>query len=105
MMKKFIAFFCLWTSVAFAQTFPVNNLTVAGTSAFTGFATFNLSPLAPTPSTGDSSTKLATTQFVGTAVANTVGLYAPLANPVFTGVPAGPTATLGTNTTQLATTA
>jgi hypothetical protein len=31
--------------------------------------------------------------------------YAPLANPTFTGVPAGPTAAPGTNTTQLATTA
>jgi len=30
---------------------------------------------------------------------------APLASPVFTGVPAGPTADPGTNTTQLATTA
>jgi hypothetical protein len=30
---------------------------------------------------------------------------APLASPTFTGVPAGPTASLGTNTTQLATTA
>jgi hypothetical protein len=31
--------------------------------------------------------------------------YAPLASPTFTGVPAAPTATAGTNTTQLATTA
>jgi hypothetical protein len=31
--------------------------------------------------------------------------YAPLASPTFTGVPAGPTAAPGTNTTQLATTA
>ena len=31
--------------------------------------------------------------------------YAPLASPTFTGVPAGPTATAGTNSTQLATTA
>jgi hypothetical protein len=33
------------------------------------------------------------------------GIVAPLASPTFTGTPAGPTATLGTNTTQLATTA
>lgn len=104
-MKKILAFLCLWTSVAFGQTFPVNNLTVAGTAAFTGLATFTLSPLAPTPTTGDSSTKLATTAFVGTAVANTVGLYAPLVSPAFTGIPTGPTASLGTSTTQLATTA
>lgn len=35
---------------------------------------------------------------------NTIGA-APLASPTFTGVPAGPTATSGTNTTQFATTA
>jgi hypothetical protein len=33
------------------------------------------------------------------------GIVAPLASPTFTGTPAGPTATPGTNTTQLATTA
>ena len=33
------------------------------------------------------------------------GLKAPLASPTFTGTPAAPTATVGTNTTQLATTA
>lgn len=32
-------------------------------------------------------------------------VYAPVASPTFTGVPAAPTAALGTNTTQLATTA
>jgi len=31
--------------------------------------------------------------------------YAPIASPTFTGIPAAPTATAGTNTTQLATTA
>ena len=40
------------------------------------------------------------------AVASTVAsTYAPLASPTFTGTPAAPTATAGTNTTQLATTA
>jgi hypothetical protein len=33
------------------------------------------------------------------------GVVAPLASPTFTGTPAAPTATVGTNTTQLATTA
>ncbi|KPH62991.1 hypothetical protein [Novosphingobium sp. ST904] len=33
------------------------------------------------------------------------GSYAPLASPTFTGVPAAPTAAVGTNSTQLATTA
>lgn len=36
---------------------------------------------------------------------NTVPNLAPIASPTFTGVPAAPTATLGTSTTQLATTA
>lgn len=34
-----------------------------------------------------------------------IGLKAPIASPTFTGAPAAPTATAGTNTTQLATTA
>lgn len=34
-----------------------------------------------------------------------ISTYAPLASPTFTGTPAAPTATAGTNTTQLATTA
>jgi hypothetical protein len=36
-------------------------------------------------------------------VTSALAPYAPLASPTFTGVPAGPTATAGTNTTQLAT--
>lgn len=40
-----------------------------------------------------------------TTVTNSLALKAPLASPIFTGVPAGPTASQGTNTTQLATTA
>lgn len=38
------------------------------------------------------------------ANATTLSTYAPLASPTFTGVPAGPTASVGTNSTQLATT-
>jgi len=40
-----------------------------------------------------------------TTVTNSIATKAPLADPTFTGVPAAPTATAGTNTTQLATTA
>jgi hypothetical protein len=40
---------------------------------------------------------------LGTSTASST--YAPLASPTFTGVPAAPTATAGTNTTQVATTA
>jgi hypothetical protein len=38
----------------------------------------------------------------GTSIAS---IYAPIANPTLTGTPLAPTATLGTNTTQIATTA
>ena len=37
--------------------------------------------------------------------ANTIATKAPLASPTLTGTPAAPTATAGTNTTQIATTA
>lgn len=77
-MKKIITIVLgLLCSAANAQTFPVNNLTVAGTLGVTGQANFTLSPTGPTPSPGDSSTKFATTAFVS-------GL-APLLNPVFLG--------------------
>lgn len=86
--------------------------------AFTG------TPTAPTPTTGDDSTKLATTAFVEDTIDNLVAgdipniaesqvtslvgdlaLKAPLASPALTGTPTAPTAAHGTNTTQLATTA
>jgi hypothetical protein len=105
-MKKLLAcFLALAASVCLGQTFPVNNLTVSGTSSFTGLSTFTLSPVGPTPTTGDSSTKLATTAFVSTAVMNSLLGLAPITSPTFLGTPAAPTAALGTNTTQLATTA
>lgn len=40
-----------------------------------------------------------------TTVSTSIGLKAPIASPTFTGTPAADTATAGTNTTQLATTA
>lgn len=85
-------------------------------------------PTSPTASPGTNTTQVATTAFVAAAVSSgpvtsvfgrtgvvaaTSGDYsvgqvtgaAPLASPTFSGVPAGPTAAPGTNTTQLATTA
>jgi hypothetical protein len=87
-------------------------------------------PTAPTQTTGDNTTKIATGQFVTTAVAAEASrattaegiiaaavvaetsraeaaeaLLAPLASPHLTGVPTAPTASPGTSTTQLATTA
>jgi hypothetical protein len=89
--------------------------------------TFTGTPAAPTAAVNTNTTQLATTAFVAAAVAAavvsfngrtgavspTTGDYAvgdvtgaaPLASPTFTGTPAAPTATGGTNTTQLATTA
>ena len=54
-----------------------------------------------TVGSNDSDTALPT----AAAVIDYVGLRAPLASPTFTGTPAAPTASAGTNTTQLATTA
>jgi hypothetical protein len=86
--------------------------------------TFTGSPAAPTPTTGDISTKIATTAFVSTALANKANVnsptfsgivtipsgasisgYATLASPALTGTPTAPTATTGTNNAQIATTA
>lgn len=87
---------------------------------------FTGTPTAPTATAGTSTTQLATTAFVANAVAATAGVVsfngrtgpvtltigdvtsvggAPAASPTFTGTPAAPTATAGTNTTQIATTA
>ena len=49
----------------------------------------------------DNSQKGATTAWVNTFLTS----YAPLASPTFTGTPTAPTASVGTNTTQIATTA
>jgi hypothetical protein len=94
--------------------------------------TFTGVPAAPTAAANTNTTQLATTAFVlgqgnstaatiamnGTQAAGTSNLYAradhvhptdttraALASPTFTGVPSAPTATAGTNTTQIATTA
>jgi len=72
--------------VSQAQTFSVGNLVVSGTATFAIRPTFN----GYTPwDSGNLNT----------------ALYATLASPAFTGVPTAPTASSGTNTTQLATTA
>jgi hypothetical protein len=87
-------------------------------------------PTAPTAAVSTNTTQIATTAFVvgqagtaapvmnGTAAVGTSTLFArqdhvhptdstraPLASPTFTGTPAAPTATAGTSTTQIATTA
>lgn len=85
---------------------PVNGniLTYNGTSwvnstlSFAGYAplaspTFTGTPSAPTPTTTDQTTKLATTAFIYNVLA---------ASPALSGTPTAPTATTGTSTTQIA---
>jgi microcystin-dependent protein len=48
------------------------NMTIGGTLGVTGTATFVVSPVAPTPSIGDNTTKLATTAFVQTAITGSI---------------------------------
>lgn len=74
--------------------------------AFTG------NPTAPTPSSSDSDTSIATTAFVqavvnaAVAILNTaIAAKAPLASPALTGNPTAPTQGAGNSTTRLATTA
>ena len=96
---------------------------------------FTGNPVAPTQADSNNSTRIATTQYVTTAignlldsapaaldtlnelaaalgddssfsssVTNSLALKAPLASPTLTGTPLAPTASSGTNTTQIATT-
>jgi len=81
---------------------PIHEPDVSGfaplqSPAFTG------TPTAPSPPTGNATTRLATTAFVGAEINSRN--FAPLASPVFVGNPTAPTRALGDNTTGLATTA
>lgn len=80
-------------------------------------------PTATTQTAGNNSTRIATTAYADAKVSDAItdavtgiapsqnavfdalALKAPLASPTFTGTPLAPTATAGTNTTQIATTA
>jgi len=70
-------------------------------------------PLTTTQSTGTraatgASTQIANSNYVravASEIYTTVDLKSPIASPAFTGIPTAPTATAGTNTTQLSTTA
>lgn len=68
---------------------------LTGNQIIGGTKTFTASPVLPTPTAGDNTTKGATTAFV----------QAQKASPELTGTPTAPTAAVGTNTTQIATTA
>jgi hypothetical protein len=107
-----------------AITLLASDLTAVG-GALLASPSFTGAPHAPTPPAASNDTTIATTAFVGAAVAagavtsfnsrtgavtltandlSAVG-GALLASPTFSGVPAGPTAAPGASTTQLATTA
>lgn len=91
------------------------NLTITGSESVSGTSNLTTvvisgSATAPTLTVNDNSTKISTTAFVTTAVANEATLrvaadvlLAPLASPSLTGTPISTTATTGTNTTQIAT--
>ena len=76
--------------------------------------TFTGVVVAPTPSSSDNSTTVATTEFVknqgylttASAASTYVTATSPtISSPILTGIPLAPTATTNTNTTQIATTA
>jgi hypothetical protein len=109
-----------------AVTLTSADLTAAG-GALLASPAFTGAPTAPTATAGTSTTQIASTAFVGAALAGFTGGVqsfngrtgavslqgndvsaaggALLASPAFTGAPTAPTATTGTSTTQLATTA
>jgi hypothetical protein len=76
----------------------------AGAGTFADWAIQLSSPRGPTGATGGVSSVNTFTGAVTLGVANISGA-APLASPALTGTPTAPTATGGTNTTQIATTA
>lgn len=71
--------------------------------------TFTGNPAAPTKTSSDNSTSLATTAFVKNqgylTTSSASSTYAPIASPTFTGTVSAPTPLLGDNTTKVATTA
>ena len=83
-----------------------------GNETVAGVKTFSSSPIAPTPTSGDSSTKVATTEFVTDAIgdlsSNAVKTYGDQTiggTKTFTTSPLIPTPAVSDNTTKAATTA
>lgn len=71
----------------------------------TSAAGFNITPTAATPTTLANGDMWATSANLFVRINGATQTLAPLDSPTFTGTPAAPTATAGTNTTQIATTA
>jgi hypothetical protein len=109
----------LTTPLVYSFNGRVGTICLLATDVSTALMNDPLNSRAPSPAFGDSSTRIATTLFVDESVQDlqdwiieqnyafeTVLLaYAPLESPVFTGYPQAPTASVGTSTGQLATTA
>jgi hypothetical protein len=95
----------LSTSVAASTYAPLASPTFTGTVTIPG-GTINNTPIGgTTASTGAFTTLSASGTVSGAGFTTLLAPYAPLASPALTGTPTAPTATGGTNTTQLATTA
>ena len=84
-----------------ANTAKVTNATHTGD--VTGSTTLTIA--AGAVETGMIADDAVTTDKLANAINNDIAAKAPLASPTFTGTPAAPTASQGTNTTQVATTA
>ncbi len=93
-------------SIAVAADFPTLNQNTTGSAAI-AFAS-------STQALGDSTTKIATTEFVAKSISSKANKSyidqaltekANLLSPAFVGIPTAPTASAGTNSTQVATTA
>jgi hypothetical protein len=112
------------TGTSGAATFTSNTLNIPNYTTYIDNAvsakaalaspTFTGTVAAPTATVGDSTTMVATTEFVATGLASKVNkayvdnlltAKANLASPTFTGTVAAPTPTAGDNTTKVATTA
>ena len=95
-----------WTSsehvdLASGKSVYINGVLQLSSNALAATVVLADGVAATTQAANDSTTKVASTAFVMTELAD----YAPIASPTLTGTPAGPTAAADTNTTQLATTA
>ena len=92
-------------TIATTQT-AGNNSTAVATTAFVSTAVANLVDSAPTTlnTLDELAAALGDDANFATTTATAIGLKAPLASPALTGTPTAPTAAVGTNTTQIATT-
>lgn len=115
-----VTFLQVFTSPTFTGV-PIAPTAAVGTSttqiATTAFVDVSYAPKASPTFTGTvvlpsttsigtvSATEISYVDGVTSAIQTQIDLKSPLASPTFTGVPAGPTAAVGTSTTQFATTA